>query len=194
MPVEMPGKAMVWSCSSSATRIDSAWQLARVPASRCAAAAPDWPDGVNDVLRRQSTCGSSNGLACRKPSLARDDRLAGFENRRAPGAMDGAVHAATAHQGRVRGIHDGVAGFAGDVARTRDDEQAVGVKRKVVTGSDDARPQESAIRNVEFLKRWGRIGGADGPAPVAHFLFSPKKQGPFQRGHADRNNHFVFVS
>jgi hypothetical protein len=37
--------------------------------------------------------------------------------------MDSAVNAATAHEGKVRGIHDGIAIFARDVARSGDYEE-----------------------------------------------------------------------
>ena len=90
------------------------------------AAAPNRPDGVNHVPGSQSPSRSGDCLACGQSPLTGDDGLAGFQNRRTTGAMDGAVDTASAHEGGVRSVHDGVAGFARDVARTLDDEQAVG--------------------------------------------------------------------
>ena len=88
--------------------------------------APDRTDGVDDVFRRHSSRWSGNCVACRQSTLAGDDLFAGLQNRGASGAMDGAVNAASAEEGRVGGIHDGVASLAGDVARALYDEQAVG--------------------------------------------------------------------
>ena len=126
MPVDMAGKAIVRSCSSSATRIDSVWQLASVSASRCRPPLQIWPDRVNHVFCSQPSCGSGNRLARRQPALAGDDCSARLKNRRTSGAMDGAIHTASSHERRVRGIDDGIAGFARDVARALYDEQAVG--------------------------------------------------------------------
>src|ERR1035438_5422242 len=89
------------------------------------AAAPNWTDGVNNILRRQAARGSGDGLASRQAPLTRDDGFAGFEDRWPSCAMDSAVNAATTHEGRVRGIHDGIAGFAGDVALSGDDQRTL---------------------------------------------------------------------
>ena len=90
------------------------------------AAAPNWSNGVDHILRSQSPSRGGNGTARRQSTLAGDDLFARCENRRASRAMDGAVHAASAHEGRVRGVDDGIADLARDVARTLDDQHAVG--------------------------------------------------------------------
>ncbi len=90
------------------------------------AAAPNRADGVNDILGGQSASRGSDSLAGGKASLLRDDGFAGIKNRWASCAMDSAIDAATAHEGGVRGVHDGVASFTGDVARSFYDEEAVG--------------------------------------------------------------------
>src|SRR5271165_6827960 len=86
------------------------------------AATPHRPNRVNYVLRRQPASWRGDSLTCGQSSLPIDDCLAGLEDRGTTRAMDSAVYAASAHQRGVGGIHDGVAGFARDVARTGDDE------------------------------------------------------------------------
>jgi hypothetical protein len=88
--------------------------------------APDRTYGVDDVFRGQVSRWGGDCAAGRQTPLAGDDLSAGLQNRGTSGAMDGAVNAASAEEGRVSGIHDGVASDARDVARTLYDEQAVG--------------------------------------------------------------------
>ena len=52
-------------------------------------------------------------------------RLAGLEDRRASGAMNSAVHAATTQQRRVGGIHNGIGLLASNVGGTRDRQSPI---------------------------------------------------------------------
>jgi hypothetical protein len=49
--------------------------------------------------------------------LPLDDYLAGFQDGWPSSPMNRAVDAASAHQRRVGGVHDGIAGFASNIAR-----------------------------------------------------------------------------
>src|SRR5271165_3422634 len=87
------------------------------------ASTPNRADRVDDVFRSQSSSRSGNRVAGRQSTLAGDNFFASFQNRRASGAMDRAVHAASTHQRGVRSIHDGIASLARDVARSGDDQR-----------------------------------------------------------------------
>src|ERR1035438_465120 len=89
------------------------------------APAPDRTDGVDDVARRQASRGSCDCLSGGKTADAPDNLPAGIEDRWASGAMDGAIHTATAEQGRVGGVHDGIGLLASDVARAEDHQIAI---------------------------------------------------------------------
>ncbi len=124
MPVEIAGNAIDASCISSAIRIDSRWQLARVSGSPRISARPDRPDGMNNVACRQTACGRSHGLTLWKRPLLRDDLAAMLFNFRSAGGVNGAVNATSTHQRRVGGIHNGVSLLARDVGWTGDDKRA----------------------------------------------------------------------
>ena len=68
------------------------------------AVAPDRADRVNDPFGRQPVALGDLRLAGR----AAAQRPALREQLRPGGAMNRAIHAAAAQQGRVRGVHDGV--------------------------------------------------------------------------------------
>src|SRR5271157_5190807 len=87
--------------------------------------APDRADGVNDVLRAQPPSRGGYCLSRGKPSDARDNLFTGFQNLRASGAMDCAVHASATEQRRVGGVHNGVGLLARDVARARYHQDAL---------------------------------------------------------------------
>ena len=88
------------------------------------AARPDRPNRMNDVARRQTACGRGYSLSLRKRSLLGDDLAAMLDDLRPASGVYGAVNAATAHQRRIRGVHNGVNLLACDVGRTGDDEPA----------------------------------------------------------------------
>lgn len=72
---------------------------------------PDRADGVDDVAGGQAVAGSDFCLAC----LAAVE-LAAFGKQLRPGsAVNGTVHPASAQQGVVGGVDDGVNGQGGDV-------------------------------------------------------------------------------
>ena len=123
MPVEMAGNAIDVSCNSSATRIDSRWQLASFSASLRWPPAQTGSHGVYDVARRQSACCRSHGLPLGKRPLLRDNPAAMLLDLRSASGVDRAVNAATAHQRRIGGVHDGIDLFARDVGWTGDDQQ-----------------------------------------------------------------------
>ena len=75
------------------------------------AALPDRPDRVDDVPGLQPVAARDLGLA----GLAAAERAAFGEQLRPGGAMDGAVHAPAAEQGRLGRVDDGVHVEAGDV-------------------------------------------------------------------------------
>ena len=87
-----------------------------------AAAAPDRPDGVQDVTGGQVTSAGRLHVA----GVAPAELAALVENRRPTRAVDRAVDAATAEQRRVGRVHDGVDVLLGDVAEDEFDHAYAG--------------------------------------------------------------------
>ena len=75
-------------------------------------ARPDGSDGMNHVVGGQPTAGGANGVA----GGAASDLAALGHDVGSTGAVDGAIHASAAPEGRVGGVHDGVHLLDGDVA------------------------------------------------------------------------------
>src|ERR1041385_7734423 len=88
-------------------------------------AAPERAHGVNYMPRGQLATARRNRLPCGKPADARDDSFALFENSRATGTMNCAIHPTAAQQRRVGRIHDSVRLLARDVARAGDDQRTL---------------------------------------------------------------------
>lgn len=77
-----------------------------------------WAHGVNDPLAWQPTGGGRHRLADRKPVRVAPgpEPSALIENLRTSSAVDRAIHPATAQEGRIRCIDNGVERLDGDVA------------------------------------------------------------------------------
>jgi len=82
------------------------------------AAVVDGADGVNYVFGRQASPARYHGLAGRQASDIGDNLAALGNNGLASGAVDGPVNTASAHEGRIGGIHDCVGCFLGDIGGT----------------------------------------------------------------------------
>ena len=104
MPVEIAGKAIDAMPRSPATSTDRRWAEASFASSVLLAAVPDRPDRVDHVAGRQPARGRRLGIAHAAPA----EQPALLEDRRAAGAVDRAVHAATAEQRAVGRVDDGV--------------------------------------------------------------------------------------
>ena len=72
---------------------------------------------VNDVFCGKLSAGSDHGLSSGQRSNPADDLAAFGQDRRASCTMNRAIHSASAQQGRIRGIHNRVGGFFGDIGR-----------------------------------------------------------------------------
>src|SRR5262249_4286293 len=72
------------------------------------AALPHGADGVDHVSRFQLCAGSGNGLACGQCAALFADPFALFEQRRTGSAMNGAIDATAAEQGRVGCVDYGI--------------------------------------------------------------------------------------
>ena len=128
MPVDMAGNAIDVSCKSSATRIDSRWQLASFSRFIAMATSPARAHGVYDVARRQSAGRRGHGLSLGKRSLLRDNLAAVLFDLRSACGVYRTVNPAAAHQRRIGGVHNGINLLARDVGRTGDDQQAAFAK------------------------------------------------------------------
>jgi hypothetical protein len=91
-----------------------------------AAPAPDRSDGVEHVPRPQTTGTCCLGVA--RPATAELSALP--QDRRAAGAVDGAVDAAAAEQRRIGGVHDRMHILLGDVADDELDHDVAGAVRR----------------------------------------------------------------
>src|SRR5690348_13896513 len=78
----------------------------------------NWTNCMDNVLRLQPSAGGDHRFSGRQALNFPDNLFALGENRRSAGTMNGAVHAASAKQGRIRGINDGLSCFFRDVGRT----------------------------------------------------------------------------
>src|SRR6185503_20006894 len=79
-------------------------------------AAPDRTHGVDHVAGGEEAGGGDDRLPLRQRTLALPDPLALLEDGGSATAVDGAVHAAPAHQARVGGVDDGVHRLSREVA------------------------------------------------------------------------------
>src|SRR4051794_30953095 len=79
------------------------------------AVAIHWPDGMEDVLRRQFPRSGHHCVACGESSDLLPDMIELAHNLGTGGAMDRPVHSAAAGQRRVRRIHNCVGGDARNI-------------------------------------------------------------------------------
>ena len=86
------------------------------------ASTPERTHSVDYMFCSKPASRSGHSLSGRKPADARNNFPAGIQNRRATGAMDGAVHTSSPKQRGVRRVHNGIGVLASNIAGTGDDK------------------------------------------------------------------------
>lgn len=102
--------------------------------------AVDWPNGVNDMSRRQISASGDHRLASRESPwiLCFSDLLAGLQNRWTTGAMNCAINAATAQQSRVGCVYDCINCQVRDVSN---DDNHAPIEKRCFSSSHRIRTQ-----------------------------------------------------